>query len=139
KHSGYCADLTRVFFSGKMPILFKKVLDTVKKAQELAINKIKPGVKARDIDNAARNHIEKKGWGKYFGHGLGHGVGLSVHEPPFIGPNSNQILREGMVITIEPAIYLTGKFGIRIEDMVLVKKNKPEVLSKSKGINKSWV
>ena len=73
--------------------------------------------------------IERKGFGKYFGHGLGHGVGLDVHESPYLNPQSNEILKEGMVVTVEPAIYLQGKFGIRIEDMVLVKKNKGEILS----------
>tara|TARA_B100001971_G_C18018208_1_gene445975 strand:- start:409 stop:762 length:354 start_codon:yes stop_codon:yes gene_type:complete len=112
-----------------MPLLFKRIHDSVIKAQELAIGKIKDGVKISQIDKAARDFIEKKGWGKYFGHGLGHGIGLSVHEPPFITPGNDNILKEGMVITIEPAVYFKDKFGIRIEDMVLVKKNKGEVLS----------
>ena len=129
KYYGYCADLTRMFFWGRMPLLWKKIYDTVRKAQSLSIKKIKDGVKASEVDNVAREFIDKKGWGKYFGHGLGHGVGLSVHEPPVLGPNCNQILKEGMVITIEPAIYLKDKFGIRLEEMVLVKNGKGEILS----------
>lgn len=125
----YCADLTRVFFWSKMPLLFKKIYATVKKAQELSIQRIKDGAKASSVDKAARDYIESKGWGKYFGHGVGHGVGLEVHEQPFLSPGNNQILKQGMVVTIEPAIYFKDKFGIRIEDMILVKKNKGEILS----------
>jgi len=129
KHCGYCADLTRVFFWGKMPLLFKKIYDTVILAQELAIKSIKDGVKASQVDKIARQIIVKKGYGKYFGHGLGHGIGLSVHEPPFLVPGNNQVLKEGMVVTVEPAIYFKDKYGIRTEEMVLVKKNKGELLS----------
>jgi len=129
KYYGYCADLTRVFFWSKMPILLRKIYDTVRKAQQESIKKIKDGVKASEIDKTAREIIDKKGWGKYFGHGLGHGVGLCVHEPPMIGPNCNAILKEGMVITVEPAIYFENKFGIRLEEMVLVKQKKGEILS----------
>jgi Xaa-Pro aminopeptidase len=118
-----------VFSLGKISILFKKVYDIVKQAQDLSIKKIKDGVRAKDVDRTAREFIERKGYGKYFGHGLGHGVGLNVHESPYLNPQSNEVLKEGMIITIEPAIYLRGKFGIRIEDMVVVKKNKGEVLS----------
>lgn len=129
KYKGYCADLTRLFFCSKMPNLFKKIYNTVKKAQDLSINKIKDGVTAGEIDKAARDYITKQGLGKYFIHGLGHGVGLSVHEPPYIQPNNKQVLKEGMVITIEPGIYFKNIFGIRLEDMVLVKRTKGEILS----------
>ncbi|MFA5272482.1 MAG: Xaa-Pro peptidase family protein [Candidatus Omnitrophota bacterium] len=129
KYCEYCADLTRVFTWGKIPILFKKVYDIVRQAQDLSIKRIKDGIRASDVDKTAREFIEQKGYGKYFGHGLGHGVGLNVHENPYLNPQSSEILKEGMVVTIEPAIYLRGKFGIRIEDMVLVKKNKGEILS----------
>ncbi|MBU0897230.1 MAG: Xaa-Pro peptidase family protein [Candidatus Omnitrophica bacterium] len=129
KYCGYCSDLTRVFSGSKMPSLFKKIYDIVRSAQDLAIKKIKEGIKAKEIDRQARAFIEKKGWGKYFGHGLGHGVGLSVHEPPYLNHKNDEVLKEGMVLTIEPAIYIKGKFGIRLEDMVLVKKERSEVLS----------
>lgn len=128
KYYGYCADLTRVFFWSKMPLLFKKIYDTVQKAKELSIKKIKEGIKAKEVDKVAREFIEKKGWGKYFGHGVGHGIGLCVHEPPQLGPKSEAILKEGMVVTVEPAIYFGKRFGVRIEDMVLVKQGSSEVL-----------
>jgi Xaa-Pro aminopeptidase len=129
KRYGYCADLTRVSFSGKMPQLFHKVYTIVKKAQEIAIAKIKPGVKCSEIDKIARQFIEKHGYGKYFTHGLGHGVGLDVHEMPLLNAASQDILKEGMVVTVEPGIYLNNRFGVRIEDMVLVKPGKAELLS----------
>jgi len=129
KYCGYCADLTRVFFWGKMPLLLRKMHDTVRKAQSESIKKIRDGILASEVDAVARKIIDKKGWGKYFGHGLGHGVGLCVHEPPIIGPNCNQVLKEGMVVTIEPAIYFRDKFGVRLEEMVLVKNEKGKVLS----------
>ncbi|MEI8350377.1 MAG: Xaa-Pro peptidase family protein [Candidatus Omnitrophota bacterium] len=129
RYCGYCADLTRVFFWDKMPLLFRRVYDVVRKAQELSIQKIKDGVRARDVDKIARTFIDKKGFGKYFGHGLGHGIGLEVHEAPFLNAHSETILKDGMVVTVEPAIYLDGKFGVRIEDVVLVTKNGRKVLS----------
>jgi Xaa-Pro aminopeptidase len=129
KYQGYCADLTRVFFWGKMPNLFRKVYDIVKKAADAGIKKVKEGVKISEVDRAARDVIEKQGYGKYFGHGTGHGIGLSVHESPYINSRNENILKQGMVLTIEPAVYIEGKFGIRIEDMVLVKKHGVEVLN----------
>lgn len=129
KYYEYCADLTRVFTWGKITPFFRRIYDIVKKAQDLSIKKIKDGAKVKDVDSAARSFIEEKGYGQFFGHGIGHGVGLEVHETPYIGPRSEEVLKEGMVITIEPAIYLKNKFGIRIEDMVLVGKNKGEILS----------
>ena len=128
---GYCSDLTRVFFWDKMPLLFQKIYDIIRIAQDLSIKKIRDGIPAATVDKTARQYIEKKGWGKYFGHGLGHGIGYCVHEPPNLSPNSKEILKEGMVITIEPAIYLNKRFGVRIEDMVLVKSTKGELLSGS--------
>jgi len=112
-----------------MPLLLRKMHDTVRKAQSESIKKIRDGILASEVDAVARKIIDKKGWGKYFGHGLGHGVGLCVHEPPIIGPNCNQVLKEGMVVTIEPAIYFRDKFGVRLEEMVLVKNEKGKVLS----------
>ena len=129
RYCGYCADLTRTIFLDKMPFPVKRIYDTVRKAGELAINRVKEGIKINEIDKAARNFIDKKGFGKYFGHGLGHGVGMSVHEEPYLNPVNSGILKNGMVITIEPAIYLPSKFGIRIEDMILVRRNGAEVLN----------
>lgn len=127
KSCGYCADLTQVHFWDKMPRSFMRVYDIVKTAQELAIKQVKDGIRAQDVDKAARDYIDKKGFGKYFSHGVGHGVGLDVHESPYLNKTSQDILKEGMVVTIEPGIYLPGKFGIRLEEMVLVKNKQREV------------
>ena len=112
-----------------MPLLFRRIYDTVRKAQELSIGMVKDGVRAEAVDRAARNYIDKKGWGKFFGHGTGHGIGLSVHEPPLLRPGNKTILKEGMVVTVEPAIYFKRSFGVRIEDMVAVERSKGKILS----------
>jgi len=117
---GYKSDLTRVFFLGKINSLTRRIFNIVRAAQQRAIARVKPGVKANRVDSASREFIVKLGYGKHFEHNLGHGVGLEVHEAPHISPRSQEVLRPGMVFTVEPAIYLPGKFGIRIEDMVLV-------------------
>jgi len=127
KYNGYCADLTRVIFSSKMPLYLKRVNNIIEKARELAIKKAKPGIKISEVDKAARGYIEKEGFGKYFGHALGHGVGLDVHELPLVNMNNQSRLKEGMVLTIEPGIYLPGKFGIRKESVILI-KDKPIIL-----------
>ena len=131
---GYKSDLTRVFFLGKINSLARRIYEIVLKAQAMAIKKIKPGARASLVDAASRKYIAAKGYGKYFVHSLGHGVGINIHEEPSISSKSEDILKEGMVFTIEPGVYLPGKFGIRIEDMVLVTKKRCEVLSGS--INK---
>ncbi|MBD3245878.1 MAG: M24 family metallopeptidase [Candidatus Omnitrophica bacterium] len=129
RFGGYCADLTRNFFSDKMPRSWRKIYDIVRGAQEKAFRSIRPGIAASEVDRRAREWIEKKGYGKYFNHGTGHGVGLEVHEPPALSPRGQDLLEEGMVITLEPGIYLPGRFGIRIEDMVVVRGRKGEYLS----------
>lgn len=126
---GYKSDLTRVFFLGKINVLTQRVYDIVREAQNLAILKIKPGVKISEIDAASRGYIASKGYAGCFGHNLGHGVGLEVHEAPAISSKNNALLQEGMVFTLEPGIYLPGKFGIRIEDMALVTHNGVKILS----------
>ena len=126
---GYKSDLTRTMFLGKITLLFKKSYDIVRRAQGLAIASIKPGVRADHVDRMVRDFIIKRCGSDLLGHSLGHGVGLEVHEAPSISSRSKNVLKEGMVFTIEPAIYLKGKFGIRIEDMVLVTKEGCEVLS----------
>ncbi len=128
KYQGYCADLTRVLFSDKMPSIFAKIFNVVKTARVKAIEKIKPGVRIKDIDLTARNYIEKCGYGKYFGHSLGHGVGLNVHEKPFINKNNDSIILENMVFTVEPGIYIPSKFGIRYESVIRVTAKGCEVL-----------
>ena len=126
---GYKSDLTRMFFLGKISALVRQVHDAVYEAQRSAIVKIKAGVPAAEIDGLARNYLKKQRLAKYFGHALGHGVGLEIHESPRLAHNNSSILKEGMIITVEPAVYIPGKFGIRIEDMVLVKKDDCEILS----------
>jgi len=128
-YQGYKSDLTRVFFLGKINTLARKVYDIVLKAQELAIRRIRPGAEMAEIDRVARAYIAKKGYAKYFGHNLGHGFGLEVHEDPRISKNEASAIRPRMTFTVEPGVYLPGKFGIRIEDMVLITRKGCEVLS----------
>ena len=128
-YQGYKSDLTRVFFLGKIDSLSAKILEIVRQGQKLALAAVKPGKTCAQIDGEAGGFIEKNGYGGFFGHGLGHGVGLEIHEEPHIAKKQSKILEPGMVFTVEPAIYLPGKFGIRLEDMVLVTKKGSEVLS----------
>jgi len=131
EYQGYKSDLTRVFFLGKINTLISKVYDIVKSAQQAALSVIKPGVLLSKVDDAARSYIARKGYGRYFMHSLGHGIGLEVHEAPSISVKAAEKLRPGMIFTIEPGIYLPGRFGIRIEDMVLVTNKGCEVISGS--------
>lgn len=133
-YQGYKSDLTRVFFLGKIKVLLRKVYDIVLKAQEKAIKRIRPGAEMAEIDRVAREYIASKGYAKHFTHNLGHGFGLQVHEDPRISRNEASSLKPGMTFTVEPGIYLPNKFGIRIEDMILVKRKGCEVFSGS--INK---
>ena len=130
----YLSDITRTIFPGNNKILseFKKIYDIVLQAQLLSIDSCMAGITAEGLDKIARDYISINGYGNYFGHSLGHGVGLDVHEEPFIRRGNRNVLKENMVITIEPGIYIPGKGGIRIEDMVIVGKNKCEVLYKSR-------
>ncbi|MCK9594693.1 MAG: Xaa-Pro peptidase family protein [Candidatus Omnitrophica bacterium] len=130
-YQGYKSDLTRVILLGKMNTLVGNIYRIVLEAQKRAISGIRPGAPISRIDSLARDHIEKKGYGGYFGHGLGHGLGLEIHEAPHIGGKQIKKLQAGMVFTVEPAIYIPGKFGIRIEDMVLVTRKGSEVISGS--------
>lgn len=125
----YKCDLTRAFFIDNMPQSFRTVYQTVRRASSAALKAIRPGVPAKQVDLAARTVIQQAGFGKYFGHSLGHGIGRDVHEPPVVGPKSTERLQEGMVFTVEPGIYLPGKGGIRIENDVLVTDRGPRVLS----------
>ncbi|MDP2938865.1 MAG: Xaa-Pro peptidase family protein [Candidatus Omnitrophota bacterium] len=126
---GYKSDLTRVFFLGKIPAKVQQIYKIVLLAQERAIKSIKPGKSACEIDACARNYLSKYKLGRFFGHSLGHGVGREVHESPAISSKNDSKLEKNMVFTVEPAVYLPGEFGIRIEDMVLVKEKACEVLS----------
>jgi Xaa-Pro aminopeptidase len=114
---------------GKINILVRKVYDIVLKAQELAIKRIRPGAEMAEIDRVAREYIASQGYAGCFTHNLGHGFGLEVHEAPHISAREASALKPGMTFTVEPGIYLPGKFGIRIEDMVLITTKGCEVIS----------
>ena len=140
KYKRYCSDRTRTIsindeLSMSKKQIFKnkeyqKIYDIVLKAQETALKSIKIGMKINELDKIARNVIEKEGYGKFFVHSLGHGVGLDIHEWPYVNSKNETIIQEGMVFTIEPGIYLPNKFGVRIEDMVSINYDgKVEVMS----------
>ncbi|MBN2022387.1 MAG: aminopeptidase P family protein [Pirellulales bacterium] len=129
-HGGlYRSDLTRVLVTGKISPKLKKIYKVVLDAQLAAIEAIRPGVVCEDVDAVARRLITKAGFGRQFGHGLGHGIGLDIHEGPRLAVGSRVILRPGMVVTVEPGIYLPGWGGVRIEDDVLVTRAGYEVLT----------
>jgi Xaa-Pro aminopeptidase len=125
----YKSDLTRVLVTGKVTAKFAKVYRTVLSAQARAITAIRPGVIAKDVDAEARSVIEEAGFGRFFSHGLGHGLGMDIHEAPRLRKGSDVALLPGMVVTVEPGIYLPGWGGIRIEDDVLVTPEGCEVLT----------
>jgi Xaa-Pro aminopeptidase len=126
----YRSDMTRTLVAGKPSAKQKKIHEIVRLAQEKACQAVKPKAKARDIDTVARKTIEAAGYGEYFMHGLGHGVGLEVHEPPTLNQVSKDRLTIGNIVTIEPGIYLVDFGGFRIEDTVLVQKGKAEKFTK---------
>ena len=122
-YNGYHSDMTRTVAVRSCSDYQREIYDIVYNAQTTALKAVKAGVNAREIDKIARDIIEQAGYGKNFGHSTGHGVGLYIHEAPWVGARSEDVLSENMVITVEPGIYLEGRFGVRIEDMVLVKKD----------------
>src|SRR5262249_36301676 len=128
----YKSDLTRVLATSKISPKLEEVYTVVMKARERALHAIRPGVEARSVDAEARTVIAEAGFGDFFGHGLGHGLGLQVHEAPAVRPNSNDVLQPGMVITVEPGIYLPGWGGVRIEDDILVTPDGYELLTSVK-------
>ena len=125
----YVSDLTRVLVTAKIPPKLEHIYGVVLKAQRRAIAAVKPGATMHDVDRVARSIIAKAGYGKTFGHGLGHGIGLDIHEGPRLAAGQHRPLRPGMVVTVEPGIYLAGWGGVRIEDDVLVTKTGHEVLT----------
>jgi Xaa-Pro aminopeptidase len=127
----YCSDMTRTFHVGQKPSeLFRKVHGIVERSQRAGVDAVKAGMQGKDVDRVCRSLIEKEGYGEAFTHGTGHGVGLEIHEPPWIRRVSENVLFPGHIITVEPGIYLDGKLGVRIEDTVLVTQNGAEVLTK---------
>ncbi|GAV22383.1 M24 family metallopeptidase [Carboxydothermus pertinax] len=131
KFQGYHSDITRTIALGEPPAKMLEIYEIVLEAQEAALNALKPGAFAVDVDRVARDIIAKAGYAEYFGHGLGHGVGLNIHEGPRLSPKGKAVLQPGMVVTVEPGIYLPGIGGVRIEDTVLVTENGFEVLTHS--------
>ncbi len=128
---GYKSDMTRTVALGSVSNEQKKVYETVLLAQKTALSQIKAGRCCNEIDKVARDIISNAGYGECFGHALGHGVGLEIHEFPNFSPKCTTVLEEGMILTVEPGIYLPEKFGVRIEDMVLITENGIENLTKS--------
>ena len=120
KVDGYCSDGTRTYATGDPGAQAREVYGTVLAAQLAALEAVAPGAKGEDVDAVARKLIDDAGHAKHFGHGLGHGVGLEVHEGPRLSPRADDVLAPGEVVTVEPGIYLPGEFGVRIEDFVVV-------------------
>jgi len=125
----YPSDMTRVGVYGERPEGFDEVHGVLERAVQAAIEAAKPGVAAKDVDKAARDVITAAGYGEFFLHRTGHGLGIDIHEPPYITGASEAVLEEGNVFSIEPGIYLQGRFGIRLEEIVIVRGNRAEVLS----------
>lgn len=135
RYRGYCSDMTRTLVAGPLGKKHREVYETVLQAQLAALEAVRPGIAAKEVDLAGRAVIENAGYGEYFGHGIGHGVGLNVHERPSVGRKSEAILQPGMVITVEPGIYIPEFGGVRIEDLVLVTEGgKRNLTSSEKGL-----
>ncbi|MCQ8892853.1 MAG: aminopeptidase P family protein [Candidatus Methanosuratincola sp.] len=130
KLCGYCSDMTRTIFFGNPDGETRRAYEAVKEAQERAIEIARDGISGREVDAVARGVLERLGLGKYFVHGLGHGVGIEIHEAPVVGPSNMSPFEPGNVITIEPGAYLPGKFGIRIEDLLVIEKGRSRDLTK---------
>jgi Xaa-Pro aminopeptidase len=126
---GYCSDCTRTFATGPLPDDLARAYEVCLAGQLAGLEAVRAGAAARDADAAARDRIAADGLGEAFGHGLGHGVGLLVHEAPVLRPESSDVLEAGNVVTVEPGVYLSGRGGIRIEDLVVVTEDGPEVLT----------
>lgn len=124
KYKGFCSDMTRMIFTAQPTKFQKEIYELVLKAQENGINKIIAGMTGKKADALSRNMIVQKGYSKNYGHSGGHGIGLDIHEQPSLSEKYKEKLKENSIITVEPGIYLAGKFGVRIEDMILVKKDK---------------
>lgn len=134
KHDGYCCDISRTVFLETPGPKFRKIYMTVRRAQLSALEYIKPGKDSTYPDSIARDVISDAGFGDYFGHSLGHGVGLAVHENPRLAPRKPVKLKQGMVVTVEPGIYIPGKGGVRLEEMVVIERNGPRLLTKERHL-----
>ncbi|ADH99781.1 M24 family metallopeptidase [Salisediminibacterium selenitireducens] len=130
-YKGYCSDITRTVAVGEVDDELKKIYHTVLEAQLRGVNGIKPGMTGIEADALTRDHIKAEGYGDYFGHSTGHGMGMEVHEGPGLSFRSEQKLEPGMVVTVEPGIYIAGKGGTRIEDDIVITKEGNTIMSKS--------
>jgi len=130
-YKGYCSDITRTIAVGDVSDKLKEIYDTVLAAQLCGMNGIKAGITGKEADALTRDYIEAKGYGEYFGHSTGHGIGLEIHEGPTLSMRSNLVLKEGMVVTVEPGIYIAGVGGTRIEDDIIITAKGNEPLTKS--------
>ncbi|SEM39784.1 Xaa-Pro aminopeptidase/Xaa-Pro dipeptidase [Ligilactobacillus sp. WC1T17] len=126
---GYTSDVTRTFALGKQSDAVKKIYATVLKANELTVAAVKAGVNGQELDRIGRDFITQQGYGKYFNHGMGHGIGLDIHELPNVGRTYEEYMQPGQIITIEPGIYVPGVGGVRIEDDILVTEDGYEILT----------
>ena len=131
RYRGYCADLSRTIVVGQPDEMFRRVYDMVLGAQIAAEERVRPGMTGAEVDAIARDILAEAGYGDNFGHSLGHGVGLAVHELPRVGPNATDRLEDGMVFTIEPGVYLSDWGGVRIEDIVVLENGRARVISKA--------
>jgi Xaa-Pro aminopeptidase len=131
-YDGYCSDMTRTIVVGTPSEKQAEVYNIVLGAQLAALAKIKAGVTGKQADGFSREIIENAGYGKYFTHALGHGVGMDIHERPRVSPKNENLLRSGMVVSVEPGIYIPNEFGVRIEDVVLVKSTGNENFTASR-------
>src|SRR5690606_34008821 len=129
RKAGFPSDITRMAVVGLPPEGYGEIHTIVEKAVQAALKAARPGVRACDVDAAARKVITDAGYGEYFVHRTGHGMGIDGHEPPYITATSETVLEEGMVFSIEPGIYLPGRFGIRLEEIVILRADGPEILS----------
>jgi Xaa-Pro aminopeptidase len=127
--SGYCSDQTRTVWVGDVPDDAHLAYEAVREAHQAAVDAVRPGITVGEVDTAARKVLRKAGFGRYFTHSTGHGVGLEIHESPRVADGQREVLQPGMVITIEPGVYFPGKWGVRIEDMVVVTASGREVLT----------
>ncbi|UTR14475.1 Xaa-Pro peptidase family protein [Salipaludibacillus sp. LMS25] len=130
-YKGYCSDITRTVAIGEPSAQLKDIYDTVLQAQLIGVNQIKPGITGKEADALTRDYINEQGYGQYFGHSTGHGLGMEVHERPGLSHRSDKRLKAGMVVTVEPGIYVAGIGGTRIEDDILITDNGNNILSKS--------
>jgi Xaa-Pro aminopeptidase len=129
--AGYFSDTTRTVVVGEPPAGFAEVYGLVHEAQDAAVRAVRPGIAAQEVDRAARRIIDDAGYGERFFHRTGHGIGLEVHEPPYIIEGNETLLEPGMTFSVEPGIYLEGAFGVRIEDIVAVAADGAERLNRS--------